>query len=72
MISPIELFAQSRMNLEALQSFSKLFEFKKIVEKEFRRKISFDQLGEIILVISRNPEQDEMVAEVTRILGEVA
>lgn len=72
MTNPIELFAQSETNLKALHSFSKLFEFKKIVEKEFRRKISFDQLGELILVISRQPRADEMVAEVERILAEVA
>lgn len=69
--NPFELFAQSETNLKALYSFGKLFEFKKLLEQSFERRVSFDQLGEIVNMIVRNPPVDEMVAETIRIFAEV-
>lgn len=69
--SPFEVFARHEDNLKAMYAFHNMYQFKKIIEKEFRRKISWDQLGEMVDVIHSNPPVDEMVERITRILAEV-
>lgn len=67
----IAMFAERDRNLEALRSFQSVFEFKKILESEseLNRKISFDQLGEIVDLIMTNPGASEISDRLTEILS---